>query len=116
MSNEELRVEDFVGTWKLVSVHRTIIENGETVDTHEPDHPPSGVLMYGSDGRMIVLNLAGWRPKPDGAETMTDDQRNQLFRTMLFTPELTPSTVTPCPITSISLGTKFGLAQRRSAP
>jgi hypothetical protein len=82
-TNEEIRVEEFLGTWKLVSVKRTIIDTGETFDVTEPDNPPSGFLTYGDDSRMMVLNLVGQRPKPASAEAMTDEQRNQLFRTMI---------------------------------
>jgi hypothetical protein len=81
--NEEIRVEEFVGTWKLVSAKRTIIDTGETFDVNQPDNPPSGFLTYGNDGRMMVLNLAGQRPQPASAETITDEHRIQLFRTMV---------------------------------
>ena len=39
--------------------------------------------MYGNDGRMLVLNLSSGRPKPDSLESITDEQRVQLFRTMV---------------------------------
>ena len=64
-------------------MQRTNVETGETFDLSEPDNLPSSFLTYGNDGRMMVLNLAGQRPKPASAETMTDGQRNQLFRTMV---------------------------------
>jgi len=56
-SNEEIRIEDLVGTWKLVSTQRTIIETGDIIDLTPKGNPPFGILMYGSDGRMLVLNL-----------------------------------------------------------
>ena len=81
-TNEEIRIEDLFGTWKLVSTHRTIVETGEILDL-TPDNSPFGFLMYGKDGRMLVLNLTRGRPKPDSLETISDEQRVQLFRTMV---------------------------------
>ena len=63
-------------------MRRTIVETRETFDPN-PGNSPSGFIMYGNDGRMIVLNLMGRRPKPDSLETITDEQRAQLFRTMV---------------------------------
>jgi hypothetical protein len=81
-TNKEIRIEDLFGTWKLVSVRRTVVGTGEIYDP-SPNTPPSGLLMYGNDGRMLVLNLIGGRPKPDRLETITDEQRDRLFRTMV---------------------------------
>jgi hypothetical protein len=39
--------------------------------------------MYGNDGRLLVLNLTSGRPKPDSLDAITDEQRVQLFRTMV---------------------------------
>ena len=57
MSSKEIRIEDLFGTLKLVSMKRTIIETGEIVDLNPEGNPPFGFLMYGNDGRMLVLNL-----------------------------------------------------------
>ena len=38
--------------------------------------------MYANDGRMLVLNLSSGRPKLDSLESITDEQRVQLLRTM----------------------------------
>ena len=81
-TNEPIRIEDLFGTWKLVSMRRTIVDTDESYDPN-PDAPPSGLLIYGNDGRMIVLNVVGGRPKPDSIETMTDELRAQLFRSMV---------------------------------
>ena len=81
-TNEELLIEELVGTWKLVSMKRIVADTGEIYDPN-PDDPPSGLLMYGNDGRMIVLNLLGGRPKANSPEAITDEQRDQLFRTMV---------------------------------
>ena len=41
------------GTWKLVSSKRTTTTTGTTIDTFGSD--PQGYIMYGKDGRMMVL-------------------------------------------------------------
>lgn len=81
-TNEEVRIEELYGTWKLASVQRMIVDTGEIYDP-DPDTPPSGLLIYGDDGHMLVLNIIGERPRPDSLETMTDEQRTRLFRTMV---------------------------------
>jgi len=82
-TNEEIRIEDLFGTWTLVSMTRTITETGEIVDLNPQGNPPFGFLMYGNDGRMLVLNLTSGRPRPDSLDAITDEQRIQLFRTMV---------------------------------
>ena len=42
------------GTWKLISSKRTTVATSATVDTFGPD--PQGYIMYGKDGRMMVLS------------------------------------------------------------
>ena len=41
-----------------------------------------GVYEYGGDGHMIVLIVRQPRPRPEGAEKITDQQRIELFRTI----------------------------------
>ena len=74
-TNEEIRIEDLFGTWTLVSMTRTITETGEIVDLNPQGNPPFGFLMYGNDGRMLVLNLTSGRPRPDSLDAITDEQR-----------------------------------------
>jgi hypothetical protein len=81
-ANEEIRIEELLGTWQLISVQRAIVETGEITDLSPSGNPPFGILMYGNDGRMLVLNITSGRPKPDSLESITDEQRGQLFRTM----------------------------------
>jgi hypothetical protein len=69
------------GTWKLVSSKRTNTATGATVDTLGP--APQGFIMYGRDGRMMVIEARGDRPKPADLAKMTDQQRSQLFSSML---------------------------------
>ena len=40
--------EELVGTWKLVSMQRKIVQTGETLDAFGPN--PRGFLMYGDLG------------------------------------------------------------------
>jgi hypothetical protein len=73
--------EELVGTWKLVSMQRKIVETGQTLDAFGPN--PRGFLMYGEAGRMIVLIAMSNRPKPESIEGITDQQRADLFRSMV---------------------------------
>lgn len=69
------------GTWRLVSDTRTISATGQTEDTF--GKAPKGYITYGRDGRMMVIILADTRPKPASLESITDQQRAQLFTTMI---------------------------------
>jgi len=69
------------GTWKLVSSTRTNTTTGATTDSFGPN--PLGYIMYGKDGRMMVLITRSDRPKPDSTDKMTDEQRSRLFSSML---------------------------------
>jgi Lipocalin-like domain len=66
------------GTYRLVSEQRTIVDTGEVISTTSSQ----GYISYGADGRMIVLIVRNPRPKPEGAEKITDQQRIDLFRTI----------------------------------
>ena len=69
------------GTWKLISSKRTTVATSATVDTFGPD--PQGYIMYGKDGRMMVLIARSDRPKPESIDKITDEQRNRLFSSMI---------------------------------
>ena len=71
------------GTWKLVSSTRTNTTTGAMTDSFGPN--PLGYIMYGKDGRMMVLITRSDRPKPDSIDNdkMTDEQRSRLFSSML---------------------------------
>ena len=69
------------GTWKLVSSTRTNTTTGATTDSFGPN--PLGYIMYGKDGRMMVLITRSDRPKPDSTDKMTDEQRSRLFSSVL---------------------------------
>ena len=66
------------GTYKLVSEQRTIVDTGEVISATNSH----GYISYDVDGRMVVLIVRNPRPKPEGAEKITDQQRIDLFRTM----------------------------------
>src|SRR5438477_4049456 len=65
------------GTWKLVSSKRTNTATNTTTDSFGPN--PLGYIMYGKDGRMMVLMTRSDRPKPDSIDNTTDEQRQRLF-------------------------------------
>jgi hypothetical protein len=71
--------DDLVGTYKLVSGTRTIVESGEVRDAYGKN--PKGYIMYGSDGRMLVLITHDGRPKPSRTD-MTDQDRADQYRSL----------------------------------
>jgi hypothetical protein len=72
---------DVIGTYRLVSSERVIVATGETEDSYGRN--PSGFITYGHDGRMMVIIVRSDRSKPDSIDRMTDQQRADLFRSML---------------------------------
>jgi Lipocalin-like domain len=70
---------ELAGTYQLVSSSTKYADTGEDV----PDENAKGFIMYGRDGRMLVLITYGDRPRADSSAKLTDDQRIALFRTML---------------------------------
>jgi hypothetical protein len=70
---------ELAGTYQLISSSTKHLDTGEDV----PDENAKGSIMYGADGRMLVLITYGDRPKAESAAKLTDHQRVQLFRTML---------------------------------
>jgi hypothetical protein len=72
---------ELVGTYEFVSASVTYQETGEVV----PDvfgKEANGFIMYGNDGRMLVLITYAGRPKPGRTEKITDEQRIALYNTM----------------------------------
>jgi len=78
VSTEE---EDLVGTYKLISDTRKNLDTGEVSYTFG-EHPV-GYIMYGKEGRMLVIVLNGDRPKPASFEKATPEQQAALFSSML---------------------------------
>jgi Lipocalin-like domain len=71
--------DELVGTYKLISSTRKILDTGEVKDTYGKE--PKGFIMYGRDGRMMGLIVYSERPKPESVDKITDQQRADLFRT-----------------------------------
>jgi Lipocalin-like domain len=67
------------GTYRLVSEQRTIVDTGEVISATDS----RGFISYEVDGRMMVLIVRNPRPKPESAEKTTDQQRIDLFRTIV---------------------------------
>jgi dienelactone hydrolase len=69
-----------VGTYRLISYTRTVVATGETTDMF--GKAPQGYIIYGHDGRMMILYVSDKRPQPKDLATMTDQERVDLFKTM----------------------------------
>jgi len=73
--------EKLVGTWRLVRFTRTNVATGGAQDTF--GKVPSGFIEFGRDGRMMMLVVKEQRTVPPEPEKMTDQQRAELFKTMI---------------------------------
>ena len=73
--------EQLAGTWRLVRFTRTNVATGEAQDTF--GKAPSGFIQFGSDGRMMMLVVKEQRAAPPEPEKMTEQQRADLFKTMI---------------------------------
>jgi lipocalin-like protein len=73
--------EELYGTWRLESFTQTILATGETIDVF--GKAPQGFIHYGRDGRMMVLMVKDARPKPSDLSKMTDQERVELFKTLV---------------------------------
>ncbi len=73
--------ERLYGTWRLISYTQTIVATGETTDVF--GKAPRGFINYGREGRMMVLIVKDERPKPANLAKMTDQERAELFKTMV---------------------------------
>lgn len=73
--------EQLYGTWRLVSMVSTLVATGQTQQPY--GKTPRGYINYGRDGRVMVLIVRDKRPKPTDLEKMSDQQRADLFRTMI---------------------------------
>lgn len=73
--NEFASNEKLAGTWKLIEVRGDITATfGET---------PQGLFSFSRDGRTLVLITAEKRPKIADLTKLTDQERADLFKTML---------------------------------
>src|SRR5216683_1728857 len=71
--------EQLPGTYKLISSTRTILETDEVKNSYGKQ--PKGYIMYGKDGRMLVLITQEGRPTPSRTD-MTDKDRADQYRTL----------------------------------
>jgi hypothetical protein len=74
-------VEDFYGTWRLVSYTQEILATGEKTDIF--GKAPRGFLHYSRDGRMYAILVKAERPKITDLSKMKDEERVELFNTMV---------------------------------
>ena len=61
--------QKLLGTWKLVSYVGEEIPSGARADVMGPR--PSGSIIYGPDGRMMVIIVGSDRRRPVGSKTIT---------------------------------------------
>src|SRR5215467_9456807 len=71
--------EEIVGTWKIVSSTRKLLDIGEVENAWGKN--PKGYITYSKDGRMMFIAVFDQRPKPESLERMTDQQKAGLFST-----------------------------------
>ena len=67
---------ELAGTYQLVNSSTKHLDADEAVQ----DENAKGLIMYGADGRMLVLIAYGDRPKAESSAKLTDEQRAGLFR------------------------------------
>jgi len=73
--------EELYGTWRLVSDTNTFVATGESVDVFGKS--PHGFINYSPGGRVLVLIVSDKRPKPLDLAKMTDEEKIELFKTMI---------------------------------
>ena len=71
---------NLVGTWRLVSNTLEEIPSGTRSDLFGPN--PIGYIMYGADGRMMILQVRSDRVKPKGP-VPTPPEAEALFKSFL---------------------------------
>lgn len=75
-----LDAEEVVGTWRLASATRKIVDSGEIIDAYGGPRP-NGWLTYGEDGRMMVICAFEGRDRPEANDKMSDQDRIKLHKT-----------------------------------
>lgn len=81
ISASALAADELYGTWRLVSWKRTIVATGETTDMFGKS--PKGSIIFGRDGRALALFTSDKRPNVSDAAKMTDQDRVELYKTMI---------------------------------
>jgi hypothetical protein len=69
-----------IGTWRLVSNTLEEIPSGNKTDLFGPN--PIGYIMYGADGRMMILQVRSQRLRPAG-DAVTSAETDALFRSLI---------------------------------
>lgn len=69
-----------IGTWRLVSNTLEEIPSGTRTDLFGPN--PIGYIMYGADGRMMILQVRSQRTTPANP-AVTGPEAEALFRSLL---------------------------------
>jgi hypothetical protein len=77
---EAQTTNQLAGTYRLISIKLTLSATGETIDVM--GKAPKGYIIYGKDGRMMVLYVNDERPNPKNLDAVTDQERVDLFKTM----------------------------------
>jgi hypothetical protein len=84
LAGQEARADpipaELVGTWRLVSNTLEEIPSGTRSDLFGPN--PIGYIMYGADGRMMILQVRQQRPTPADA-AVTGAEAEALFRSLI---------------------------------
>jgi hypothetical protein len=75
-----LDADAVVGTWRLVTATRKIVETGEVVDAYGGPRP-NGWITYGRDGRMMVVCAFEGRVRPAANDAMSDADRVHQHKT-----------------------------------
>jgi len=75
------QLEQLYGTWKLLSFTRNVVATGESANIFGT--APMGFLSYGRDGRFSAIIVGDSRPKPADLSKLTDQERAELFKTLI---------------------------------
>ncbi|MBA9068427.1 hypothetical protein FHR71_002168 [Methylobacterium sp. RAS18] len=79
-SAHAIEADEVIGTWKLVSSTRKVLDTNEEINTYGGAHP-NGWITYGKDGRVTAIVAYEGRTRPSSIEKMTDQERINLFKT-----------------------------------
>ena len=71
--------EHILGTWRMLSWTRRLVESGEESDALGPN--PFGYINYAPDGHLMVFVLRSGRPRP-ATTPPTEREKVALFDTM----------------------------------
>ncbi|WP_232631574.1 lipocalin-like domain-containing protein [Methylobacterium sp. Leaf118] len=75
-----LEADEVIGTWKLVSSTRKVLDTSEEINTYGGAHP-TGWITYGREGRVTAIVAYEGRTKPASIDKLTDPERISLFKT-----------------------------------